>query len=95
MSWEPRVYPWGSILLGHPIQFYPRSPEEIYRQYKLMCNSTNLAVNFYAGRLHVRSMHPGYFPLDTLQQIADIPNVVAMKLCGAASSVLWSSLSGL
>ncbi|MBN1832557.1 MAG: dihydrodipicolinate synthase family protein [Deltaproteobacteria bacterium] len=70
------------ILLGHPVQFYPRSPEEIYRQYKLMCDSTNLAVNFYAGRLHVRNMHPSYFPLDTLQQIADIPNVVGMKLCG-------------
>jgi dihydrodipicolinate synthase/N-acetylneuraminate lyase len=70
------------ILLGHPVQFYPRSPEEIYRQYKLMCDSTNLAVNFYAGRLHVRSMHPSYFPLDTLQQIADIPNLVGMKLCG-------------
>jgi len=27
-------------------------------------------------------MHPSYFPLDTLQQIADIPNVVGMKLCG-------------
>jgi 4-hydroxy-tetrahydrodipicolinate synthase len=70
------------ILLGHPVQFYPRSPEEIYRQYKLMCDSTNLAVNFYAGRLHVKNMHPSYFPLDTLQQIADIPNVVGMKLCG-------------
>jgi dihydrodipicolinate synthase/N-acetylneuraminate lyase len=70
------------ILLGHPVQFYPRSAEEIYRQYKLMCDSTNLAVNFYAGRLHVRRMHPSYFPLDTLQQIADIPNVVGMKLCG-------------
>jgi len=70
------------ILLGHPVQFYPRSPEEIYRQYKLMCDSTNLTVNFYAGRLHVRSMHPSYFPLSILPKIADIPNVVGMKLCG-------------
>lgn len=70
------------ILLGHPVQFYPRTPEEIYRQYKLMCDSTNLAVNFYAGRLHVRSMHPSYFPLSILPQIADILNVVGMKLCG-------------
>jgi len=70
------------VLLGHPVQFYPRTPEEIYRQYKLMCDSTNLAVNFYAGRLHVRSMHPSYFPLSILPQIADIPNVVGMKLCG-------------
>jgi dihydrodipicolinate synthase/N-acetylneuraminate lyase len=69
-------------LIGHPVQFYPKTPEEIYRLYKIMCDETNLPVNFYAGRLHVKHMHPSYFPLTTLSQIADIPNVVGMKLCG-------------
>jgi 4-hydroxy-tetrahydrodipicolinate synthase len=70
--------------LGHPIQYYPRSVEDIFQMYKHMCDSTNLAIVFYAGRLHTRKFHASYFPPELLPRIADIPNVVAMKVCGGS-----------
>jgi len=76
----------GSIaMLGHPIQYYPRSVEDMYRMYKYMCDSTNLAIVFYPGRLHTRKFHPSYWPMPLLPRIADIPNVVAMKIGGGSS----------
>ena len=48
--------------LGHPIQYYPRSKEDIYEMYKYMCDSTNLGIVLYTGRLHTRKYHPSYFP---------------------------------
>jgi 4-hydroxy-tetrahydrodipicolinate synthase len=76
----------GSIvMLGHPVQYYPRSVEDIYRMYKYMCDSTNLAIVFYPGRLHTRKFHPSYWPIPLLPRIADIPNVVAMKIGGGSS----------
>lgn len=71
--------------LGHPVQYHPWSVEDIYRMYKYMCDSTNLGICFYAGRLHVRKFHPSYFPPELLPRIAAIPNVVAMKIGGGSS----------
>jgi 4-hydroxy-tetrahydrodipicolinate synthase len=74
--------------LGHPIQYYPRSVEDIFQMYKYMCDSTNLAIVFYTGRLHTRKYHPSYFPPELLPRIADIPNVVAMKVGGGSSMAI-------
>ncbi|OGO40118.1 MAG: hypothetical protein A2147_08325 [Chloroflexi bacterium RBG_16_57_8] len=71
--------------LGHPIQYHPWSVEDICQMYKHMCDSTNLAIVFYPGRLHTRKFHPSYFPPELLPRIADIPNVVAMKIGGGSS----------
>ncbi|MGD0780036.1 MAG: hypothetical protein ABR954_04555 [Dehalococcoidales bacterium] len=50
--------------------------------------STNLGIVFYPGRLHVRNMHPSYFPPEILPKIADIPNVVALKIGGGSSMAI-------
>ncbi len=71
--------------VGHPIQYYPRSVEDIYGEYKYVCESTNLGIVFYPGRLHVHKMHPSYFPPEALDRIADIPNVVGMKVGGGSN----------
>ena len=73
------------VTLGHPIQYYPRSVEDIFQMYKYMCDSTNLGIVFYPGRIHTRKFHPSYFPPELLPRIADIPNVVAMKIGGGSS----------
>ncbi len=76
----------GSVaMLGHPLQYYPRSEEEIYRMYKYVCDSTNLAIIFYPARLKTRSLHYSYWPMQLLPRIAEIPNVVAMKMGGGSS----------
>jgi 4-hydroxy-tetrahydrodipicolinate synthase len=76
------------VTLGHPVQYYPRSVEDIFQMYKYMCDSTNLAIVFYTGRLHTRKFHPSYFPPELLPRIADIPNVVAMKIGGGSSMAI-------
>jgi 4-hydroxy-tetrahydrodipicolinate synthase len=71
--------------LGHPIQYYPRSVEDVFGMYKHMCDATNLAIVFYANRLHTRKLHPSYFPPELLPWIADIPNVVGAEIGGGNS----------
>jgi 4-hydroxy-tetrahydrodipicolinate synthase len=56
--------------------------------YKYMCDSTGLAITFYPGRLHTWHFHPSYFPPDVMRRIAEIPNVVAMKVTGGSSVAL-------
>jgi 4-hydroxy-tetrahydrodipicolinate synthase len=83
--------------IGHPIQYYPRSVEDIYAEYKYVCDNTNLGIIFFPGRLHVLKMHPSYFPPEALSKIADIPNVVGMKVGGGSNlaiSVLAFRLVG-
>ncbi len=70
-------------MLGHPLMYVPESPEELYRNYKYMADSTNLAINFYPGRLRIRKFHPVGWPMEILERIADIPNVTAMKFAGS------------
>ena len=72
-------------MLGHPIMYDPESKEELYRNFKYMCDSTNLALQFYPGRLKVKRWDLSGWPMSTLPRIADIPNVVAMKIPGGAS----------
>jgi 4-hydroxy-tetrahydrodipicolinate synthase len=72
------------VRLGHPIQYYPRSVEDIFQMYKYMCDSTNVAIVFYAHRLHTRKFHPSYFPPELLPRIADIPNVIGAEIGGGS-----------
>jgi len=76
----------GSVaMVGHPVQYYPRSEEDIYREFKYVCDSTNLAVIFYPARLKTRTMDPAYFPMHLVPRIAEIPNVVSLKIGGGSS----------
>ena len=72
-------------MLGHPLMYDPESEEELYRNYKYMCDATNLALQFYPGRLKVKRWSPSGWPMSILPKIGEIPNVVAMKIPGGAS----------
>jgi 4-hydroxy-tetrahydrodipicolinate synthase len=74
--------------IGHPVQYYPRSAEDIYAEFKYICDATNMGVVFYPGRLHTWKLHPSYFPPEVLARIADIPNVMAMKIGGGSSMAI-------
>jgi 4-hydroxy-tetrahydrodipicolinate synthase len=76
------------VKLGHPVQYYPRSEEDMFQEYKYMCDSTKLAVMFYPGRLHTYNFHPSYFPPDVMRRISEIPNVIAMQVTGGSSVAL-------
>lgn len=72
-------------MLGHPIMYDPESVDELYRNYKYMCDQTDLAIVLYPGRLKLKRWDLSGWPMQTLPKIADIDNVVAMKIQGGNS----------
>ena len=80
-----------SALLGYPAQFYPRSEEDIYQVTKLYCDSANLAMILYPSqKFDFIRLHPSYFPLGILEPLADIENVVALKITMFADPGLFA-----
>ena len=73
-------------MLGHPIMYDPLDKDELVRNYKYMADATNLALIFYPGRLKVKRWGDlTGWPMETLPRIADIENVVGMKIQGGNS----------
>lgn len=59
------------------------SQEDLYHAYRRRIEATDLPVSVYAGQSRgfvFPGMGPSGVPLDVLDRIADLPNVVAMKL---------------
>jgi len=70
-----------SVLFGYPANWYPKSEEEIYRVTREMCDSTNLAIVLYpTPHYNFQRLHNSGFPLDALTRMADMENVVAIKV---------------
>ena len=59
----------------------PASADALYASYKRLIESTSLGIVLYAYRsLAFRALHPSGIPLDVFDRLADLPNVVAVKL---------------
>jgi 4-hydroxy-tetrahydrodipicolinate synthase len=72
-----------AVLVGYPVQYYPKSEEEVYEVTKEICDSTNLAVVIYpAPAFNFVRFHPSSFPLKLLRRMAEITNVVGLKVGG-------------
>ena len=72
----------NGILLGYPPTFFPRTAEEIYEATKRFCDATTMHVTIYPSpHFNFSRFHPSGFPLEIIERIADIENVVAIK-CG-------------
>jgi 4-hydroxy-tetrahydrodipicolinate synthase len=69
----------SETLLG----FDPRlqTEDEIYNKMKSMITSTNLGIVLYAApNKAFRKFHPAGLPMNAINQLADLPNVIAVKL---------------
>jgi dihydrodipicolinate synthase/N-acetylneuraminate lyase len=70
----------SGLLLGYPNSFYPKTAREIYDYSAHVCNNTDLGVVlFAASHWNFGRIHPSGFPPDVLIELADLPNVVAIK----------------
>ena len=70
-----------NILLGLPHNFHPNSEDEIYRAYEQMIEATNLAVNLYpTHKYNFSRFHPSTFNPEICNKLADLDNVVGMKI---------------
>jgi 4-hydroxy-tetrahydrodipicolinate synthase len=68
-------------LLGYAATFHPESEEAIYRVTRKICDSTNLATVIYPSHtFDFGKFHPSKFNPSLLSRMADIENVVAMKI---------------
>lgn len=56
-------------MLGHPIMYDPESVDELYRNYKYMCDNTDLAIVFYPGRLKVKRWDLNGWPTQPKREV--------------------------
>ena len=71
----------NGILLGYPPGFHPNTAEEVYLETKRFCDATNMYVTIYPSpHFNFSRFHPSGFPLEILEKVAEIDNVVAIKV---------------
>lgn len=69
------------ILLGFPPTYHPQRPEDIYEVARSFCDDTSMYVTLYPSpHWNFEVFHPSGFPLDVLERLAELDNVVAVKL---------------
>lgn len=68
-------------LMAYPQTFRPENPEEIVRLSEVYSESTNLGLVMYAtDKFDFVRFHPSQVPFDAYDRIADLPNVVSLKV---------------
>jgi len=68
------------VLLGHPNSFYPTTTADLEQYTRHVCESTDLPVAlFIVAHSNLARLDPRGYPQDTLERLADIDTVVAVK----------------
>ena len=68
-------------LLGYPATFRPADSEEIYRKTAMLAEATNLGLVMYVSdKFDFGRFHPSQIPFEAYDQIAELPNVVSLKV---------------
>lgn len=68
-------------LLGYPATFRPRTWEDIVQKTAMLAESTNLGLVMYASdKFDFVRFHPSQIPFDAYDRIADLPNIVSLKV---------------
>ncbi|MFN3388617.1 MAG: dihydrodipicolinate synthase family protein [Allosphingosinicella sp.] len=68
-------------LLGYPATFRPKTAEEIYEKTAMLAEATNLGLVMYASdKFDFARFHPSQIPFEAYDRIADLPNVVSLKV---------------
>lgn len=68
-------------LLGYPQTYRPGSPAEIVETTRRIAESTNIGLVMYASdKFDFIRFHPSQVPFEAYDEIANLPNIVAMKV---------------
>lgn len=68
-------------LLGYPATFRPSTEEEIYEKTAMLAEATNLGLVMYASdKFDFARFHPSQIPFGVYDRIADLPNIVSIKV---------------
>ena len=76
-------------LICYPQAFVPRNQDEIYDFVRRLADATNLGLClFVADKFSFHHLHPSGVPFDAYERLADLDNVVAIKLGGMDSGMI-------
>lgn len=68
-------------LLGYPQTFRPRTPQDIVDKTQMLSEATNLGLVMYASdKFDFVRLHPSQIPFEAYDALADLPNVVSIKV---------------
>jgi len=68
-------------MVTFPGKLQPQSEDEVYAHFRKVIDSTPLAIVLYGSDVPaLRRFHPSGLPIGVFDRLADVPNVVAMKL---------------
>ncbi|MFN3388618.1 MAG: dihydrodipicolinate synthase family protein [Allosphingosinicella sp.] len=78
-------------LLSFPQAFVPRSQDDIYEYGKALADSTDMGIYlFVSDKFGFHRFHPSGVPFDAYEKLADLPNVVAMKVGGMDAGMIYT-----
>ena len=77
-------------LLSFPQAFVPKSQDDIYAYGKALADSTNMGIYlFCSDKFGFHRFHPSGVPFDAYERLADLPNVIAMKVGGMDTGMIY------
>ena len=77
-------------LLSFPQAFVPKSQDDIYEYGRRLAESTNMGIYlFVSDKFGFGRFHPSGVPFDAYERLADLPNVVAMKVGGMDAGMIY------
>lgn len=80
-------------LLSYPQSFMPKTQDEVFNFGKAIADSTNLGIYlFVSDKFQLHHLHPSGVPFDAYERLADVDNVVAMKLGGMDTGMILECL---
>ena len=76
-------------LLSYPQAFAPKSQDDVYAFVKAHADATNLGLYlFISDKFGFQHLHPSNVPFDAYDKLADLPNIVAMKVGGMDAAMI-------
>ena len=77
-------------LLSFPQAFIPKSEDDIYEYGKRLADSTDMGIYlFVSDKFGFQRFHPSGVPFGAYERLADLPNVVAMKVGGMDMGMIF------
>ena len=80
-------------LLSYPQSFVPKTQDEVYHFGRAIADATNLGIYlFVSDKFQMHHLHPSGVPFDAYERVANLDNVVAMKLGGMDTGMILECL---
>jgi len=76
-------------LLSYPQSFAPRTQDDVYRFVREHADATNLGIYlFVSDKFAFQHLHSSNVPMEAYEKLADVDNIVAMKLGGMDAGMI-------